>query len=84
VEESYGNALYRQTVESLKAAGHQVDACNLYAEEFDPVLSRHDRLVYHDYPENTLLVKDHVERLKQAEGLVLVTPIWNFGFPAIL
>jgi putative NADPH-quinone reductase len=84
VESSYGAALFKQTVESLKNAGHEVDDCDLYAENFDPVLSRHDRLVYHDYPQNTELVKPYVERLKQAEGLVLVTPVWNFGFPAIL
>nr|WP_222858199.1 NAD(P)H-dependent oxidoreductase [Rhizobium cauense] len=84
VESSYGNALYMQTLESLKTAGHEVDDCNLYAENFDPVLSRHDRMVYHDYPENTELVKDYVDRLKLAEGLVIVTPVWNFGFPAIL
>jgi len=84
VEESYGKALYKQTLESLQKAGHEVDACDLYAENFNPVLSRHDRLTYHDYPGNTELVKPYVERLKQAEGLVLVTPVWNFGFPAIL
>ncbi|EJZ22471.1 NAD(P)H-dependent oxidoreductase [Rhizobium sp. Pop5] len=84
VEESYGKALYRQTLESLQRAGHEVDACDLYAEDFDPILSRRDRLAYHDYPGNTELVTSYVERLKRAEGLVLVTPIWNFGFPAIL
>ena len=84
VESSYGAALYRQTVKSLEAAGHTVDGCDLYAEKFDPVLSRHDRLVYHDYPENTGLVEPYVERLRQAEGLVIVTPVWNFGFPAML
>ncbi|WP_047456702.1 NAD(P)H-dependent oxidoreductase [Rhizobium rhizogenes] len=84
VEESYGAALNRQTVESLKAAGHEVDDCNLYAEGFDPVLSRHDRMIYHDYPENTETVKSYVERLEHAEALVIVTPVWNFGFPAIL
>ncbi|MDO3435353.1 NAD(P)H-dependent oxidoreductase [Rhizobium sp. CBN3] len=84
VEESYGKALYKQTLASLRKAGHDVDGCDLYAENFDPVLSRHDRLSYHDYPGNTELVKSYVERLKRAEGLVLVTPIWNFGFPAIL
>lgn len=84
VEESYGKALYKQTLESLEKTGHAVDACDLYAEKFDPVLSRRDRLSYHDYPANSDLVKPYVERLKQAEGLVLVTPIWNFGFPAIL
>ncbi|MBX4870145.1 NAD(P)H-dependent oxidoreductase (plasmid) [Rhizobium bangladeshense] len=84
VEESYGKALYKQTLESLRHAGHDVDGCDLYAENFDPVLSQHDRLAYHDYPGNTEPVKSYVERLKRAEGLVLVTPVWNFGFPAIL
>ncbi len=84
VESSYGAALYRQAVESLEAAGHTVDACDLYAERFDPVLSRQDRLIYHDYPQNTELVEPYVERLRQAEGLVIVTPVWNFGFPAML
>ncbi|WFR98946.1 NAD(P)H-dependent oxidoreductase [Rhizobium tumorigenes] len=84
VESSYGAALYRQAVESLEAAGHAVDACDLYAERFDPVLSRQDRLIYHDYPQNTELVEPYVERLRQAEGLVIVTPVWNFGFPAML
>ena len=84
VEESYGAALHRQTVESLKAAGHEVDDCNLYAEGFDPVLTRQGRMIYHDYPDNTEAVKSYVERLERAEALVIVTPVWNFGFPAIL
>lgn len=84
VEDSYGAALHAQAVESLKAAGHEVDDCDLYAEGFDPVLSRHDRLIYHTYPDNTALVSGYVERLKKAEALVICTPVWNFGFPAML
>lgn len=84
IAESYGRALYHLTLESLTKAGHEVDGCNLYDEGFDPVLSAEDRRIYHDYPENTALVKPYVERLKAAEGLVIVTPVWNFGFPAIL
>jgi putative NADPH-quinone reductase len=84
VEDSYGAALHAQTVASLKAAGHEVDDCDLYAEGFDPVLSRDDRIIYHTYPENTQLVSGYVERLKKAEALVICTPVWNFGFPAML
>lgn len=84
VEESYGAALYRQVRESLTRAGHDVDDCNLYAEGFDPVMSRHDRMTYHDYPNNLSLVKPYVVRLQAAEGLVIVTPVWNFGWPAML
>ncbi len=84
VEESFGAALYRQARESLLKAGHEVDDCNLYAEGFDPVMSRHDRMTYHDYPNNLSLVKPYVDRLQAAEGLVIVTPVWNFGWPAML
>lgn len=84
VEESYGAALYRQVRESLAKGGHEVDDCNLYAEGFDPVMSRHDRMTYHDYPNNLSLVKPYVDRLQAAEGLVIVTPVWNFGWPAML
>lgn len=84
LDESYGRALYRQTCDSLVKAGHQVDGCNLYEEGFDPVLSAHDRAIYHTYPDNTALVKPHVDRLLAAEAIVIVTPVWNFGFPAML
>ncbi|MBP1846289.1 putative NADPH-quinone reductase [Rhizobium petrolearium] len=84
VESSYSAALYEQTRESLGKAGHEVDDCNLYAEGFDPVMSRHDRMIYHTYPDNLELVRPYVDRLQKAEGLVIVTPVWNFGWPAML
>ena len=84
VETSFGAALHAQVVESLKKAGHEVDDCDLYAEGFQPVLTREERIGYHDYPENTVPVAGYVERLRQAEALVIGTPVWNFGFPAML
>ncbi|TCT45055.1 NAD(P)H-dependent oxidoreductase [Martelella mediterranea] len=84
VETSYGAALHKQVVESLTKAGHEVDDCDLYAENFQPVLTREERIRYHDYPENTGPVAGYVERLQKAEALVIVSPVWNFGFPAML
>lgn len=84
VESSYGAALHWAVLESLRAAGHEVDDCDLYAESFNPVLGRHDRLAYHDIPENRKKVEPYVQRLEQAEALVIVSPVWNFGFPAML
>jgi putative NADPH-quinone reductase len=84
VETSFSAALCRRAVEGLKAAGHEVDLCDLHAEGFDPVLSREERLGYHRVPENLAPVASHVARLRAAEALVIVSPIWSFGFPAIL
>ena len=84
VETSFNAALHRIVVERLTAKGHEVDDCDLYAEGFDPRLSREERLAYHDIPENIGPVAGHVERLRAANALVLSYPVWNFGYPAML
>lgn len=85
VETSFNRSLVNTVAETLKASGHEVDPVDLYAEGFDPVLSREDRLRYHDVPENiTPVLKPYVDRLHAAEALVVVFPVWNYGFPAIL
>lgn len=60
------------------------DDFDLYAEKFDPIMSREDRMTYHDIPENLALIKPYVDRLQAADALVIVSPVWNFGFPAML
>ena len=54
VETSFHAALHQEVLQNLRAAGHEVDDCDLYAEGFDPVLSREERLGYHDVPSNRL------------------------------
>lgn len=82
--ESYGAALHAAALTALREAGHEVDDCDLYAEGFDAVLSRQERVGYHDLASNTLPVADYVRRLQAAEALVLCFPVWNYGYPAIL
>jgi NAD(P)H dehydrogenase (quinone) len=83
-EKSFGAALHKRVVETLRGRGHHVDDCDLYAEGFDPVMSRQERERYHDASVNTAGVKSFADRLLAAEALVLVYPVWNEGFPAIL
>lgn len=83
-DRSFAAALHAAVVETLTAKGHAVDDCDLYAEGFDPVLSRQEWRDYHDPAINRRLVADHARRLLDAEALVLVHPVWNYGFPAIL
>ncbi|MFK8034633.1 MAG: NAD(P)H-dependent oxidoreductase [Hyphomicrobiales bacterium] len=84
VETSFNAAMHKCVVESLLEAGHEVDDCDLYAEGFDAVLSREERLNYHDIEINQRPVASYVERVMNAEAVVMVHPIWNFGLPAIL
>ncbi|MDP1731135.1 MAG: NAD(P)H-dependent oxidoreductase [Devosia sp.] len=85
VETSFNRALYDAALEALRGSGHEVDALNLYDEGFDAVMSREERLNYHDVPENlTPAIKPYVDRLLAAEAAVFIHPVWNYGYPAIL
>lgn len=83
-EESYSAALHGTVVQTLRERGWDVDDCDLNAEGFDPVLTGAERRGYHAEQTNTDPVRPYVERLQRAEALVLVFPVWNFGYPAIL
>jgi putative NADPH-quinone reductase len=82
--ESFSAALHRTVADTLRGRGWQVDDCDLNAEGFNPVLSAMERRGYHEVGSNTASVQTYVDRLLAAEVLVLVFPVWNFGFPAIL
>ncbi|WP_136622044.1 MULTISPECIES: NAD(P)H-dependent oxidoreductase [Mesorhizobium] len=84
VETSFNAGLHRMIVERLTAAGHTVDDCDLHAEDFDPRLTRQERLDYHNQRGPADAVAPYVERLLRADALVLSYPVWNYGFPAIL
>ena len=84
VETSFGAAVHAKLVECLKASEHEVDDCDLNAEGFDPVMSRQDRIDYHDVKVNRNRVAPYVDRLMRAEALCFSFPVWNMGFPAIL
>jgi putative NADPH-quinone reductase len=84
VETSFNAALHALIVERLAAAGHEVDDCDLYAEDFDPRLTRAERLAYHDPRGPGDPADPYVARLLAAEALVMSFPVWNYGYPAIL
>ena len=82
--ESLSASLHRAVLETLGARGWDLDDCDLYAEDFDPVLSAAERRSYHDTAANTAPVQGYVDRLRAADAVVFVFPVWNFGYPAIL
>jgi putative NADPH-quinone reductase len=63
-------ALHAKVVEVLRAKWHKVDDCDLYAGGFDPVMSRQDRIDYHNLAVNRRKVAPYVDRLLAAEALV--------------
>jgi NAD(P)H dehydrogenase (quinone) len=78
---SFNHAIARAVVEQLESNGHGVILHDLYAENFDPLLT--DK----EIPKDVLLptaIRNHCEEIGHAEGIVIIHPNWWGQPPAIL
>jgi len=82
--ESFSAAIHGTVLKALTDRGWQIDDCDLNAEGFQPVMTVEERRDYNKIPDNTSPVETYVNRLRAAEALIMIFPIWNFGYPAIL
>jgi NAD(P)H dehydrogenase (quinone) len=82
---SFSAALYAAAQQTLRAQGHDLRCFDLYAENFQPILTLEERAAYLTAP--SLIeqrVQAHVDALKWCEHIVFVFPIWFYGPPAML
>jgi NAD(P)H dehydrogenase (quinone) len=84
VAESFAAAAHAVVLQALAADGHDVTDVDLYAENFDPVMRRQERLDYQNTERNIRPVRNYDEQLAKAEAIVLVYPAWWYGMPAML
>jgi len=82
--ESFHAAVRGEALAGLAQAGHEVDLLDLYAEDFDPVLTAEARRRYPDTERNQAGLEPLVARMQAAEALVVQFPTWCFGPPAML
>lgn len=81
---SLSSFLTDTVVHKLRSMGHEVYIEDLYAQNFDPLLSKDERESYYGSSYDSSHVEGQVKRLQESEALVLIFPTWWFGFPAIL
>lgn len=81
--QSFNHAILDSFTEGLASAGHTYEVVDLYAINFNPCLSREDfaKLTEGKTADD---VQVQQEKVSQADGLVLIHPIWWTGPPAIL
>jgi putative NADPH-quinone reductase len=78
------HSLAQSVIQALTGAGHEVEVEALHQIGFSPSMTVTERQTYYAPPFDTSMVQGQIERLLDAEALVLVFPTWWFGFPAIL
>ena len=84
LEDSLCSALSLRAIEKLQSLGHNVVIEDLYANNFDPVLKEAERKAYYQSIYDQSKDQDEIDRLKNADALVMIFPTWWFNFPAIL
>jgi NAD(P)H dehydrogenase (quinone) len=84
VAESFAASAHQEVLRALGDTGQEVIDVDLYAEKFDPAMSRQERLDYLNTERNERLVKRYDDQLVGAEAIVLIYPAWWYGMPAML
>lgn len=97
--QSFGAALRDHARATLEAAGHTVEVSDLYAMGFDPVaraedftLRRFPERLWYDREQQHAVRNDalppdvagEIAKLRRADLVVLVFPLWWFSVPAIM
>ena len=96
---SFCHALAGAARDALTSAGHHVEVSDLYAQGFNPVAGRHDFSTvadparFHYQSEQAKAARENgfsdelareQARVRKADNLILVFPLWWGGMPAIL
>ncbi|MTD41623.1 flavodoxin family protein [Erwinia sp. CPCC 100877] len=83
-QKSFCNALLEATKKGIISADGEVDVINLDADNFNPVMSGQDLLGFvHHNPVDQQAI-DYINRIKQADHLVFIFPIWWELMPAMM
>jgi NAD(P)H dehydrogenase (quinone) len=78
---SFNHAIARAVAEQLEKNGQSVFFHDLYAENFDPLLSGEEIRTDASLPQ---VIKVHCQEIAEAEGITIVHPNWWGQPPAIL
>lgn len=84
VDESFSAALRDRVAATLDRLGVKTALFDLYAEGFQPALTREERLAHLDHDLRPADLAAHFEALDKAALLVFVYPTWWYGLPAML
>lgn len=80
---SFSSAVKETIEKSFKAKGHQVTVRDLYATNFNPILSGSDlQQIYSGQTPADIKVEQDL--ITKADNLVFIYPIWWAGLPAIV
>jgi len=82
-EGSYCNAILNAVTKGLQKANHGIDLIHLDKDNFNPVMTSVDLKAFVEHQPIDQQVIDYNERLKKADHLIFIFPIWWDLMPAM-
>jgi putative NADPH-quinone reductase len=79
---SFCGSILTEVLTEFAAREHEVEVLDLYAEGFNPVLSRPEWQAYETCLSGD--IQPYADQIRRSDGLVWIFPTWNYGLPAIL
>jgi len=83
-EGSYCNAILNSVKSGLGKAGQEIDIIHLDNDKFNPVMTASDLLAFKNKKSVDSQAKDYIQRVKAADHLVFIFPIWWELMPALM
>ena len=83
-EGSYCNAILDAVKRGLNRAGHEIDVIHLDQDKFNPVMTAEDLLAFRNKKSIDSQALDYIQRIKAADHLVFIFPIWWELMPALM
>ncbi|HWH25641.1 MAG TPA: NAD(P)H-dependent oxidoreductase [Pseudolysinimonas sp.] len=82
-DDSLGAELLANYTAGLEASGRTFEVADLYREQFDPVFAEADYAQFEGGQLSERLLAEQA-RIERADGIVIISPLWWLGFPAML
>jgi len=81
---SYCNAILNSVKSGLDKAGYEIDLIHLDNDKFNPVMTAEDLLAFKNKKSIDTQAKEYIKRIKSADHLVFIFPIWWELMPALM
>ncbi len=79
---SYNHAVKNAFLQGIDTEKHEVNIIDLNVDQFDPIMSKEELDMYEKGGIPNDKIKEYQRRLKNADHLVLIFPIWWMVMPA--
>lgn len=83
-EGSFCNAILHSVSKGLKEADHEIDLIHLDKDNFNPVMTAEDLRAFRDKNPVDPKAIEYQKRIKSADHLILIFPIWWELMPALM